>query len=497
MNGNKVLEMKNIYKNYGGIEALINVDFSVEEGEIHALCGENGAGKSTLIKILTGAEIPDEGQVFINGEEVHFSHPTNAQGHNIGVIYQEFALVPDLSIAENVFLGHRLSNGVNGLVPWEKLRSEAEKVLERLGIKNIDVEQKVSDVSVAYQQLVEIAKAITRNVKILILDEPTSALPPSEVDKLFEVMEALKREGVVMVFISHKLEEVMKICDRVTVLKDGEKMGTREIEETNEKELINLMIGRDLADEYPEKNNEVGDKILEVNNLSGENKYPKEASLYVREGEIIGLSGLVGCGRTELVRCLFGADHKDSGEIIVDGKKIEIMSPVEAVKSNFGLIPESRKEQGIILNMKVRENITMASREKVTTKSLINFAKEEKISKKLVEELNIKTPDIDTPVRSLSGGNQQKVVLAKWFSTDADIIIFDEPTRGIDVGAKFEIYELIVEMANRGKGVIFVSSEMEEIIGLCNRVYVLKEGKISGMLAEKDINEENILNLAI
>ncbi|MFW6237623.1 MAG: sugar ABC transporter ATP-binding protein, partial [Halanaerobiales bacterium] len=305
MSGNKVLEMKNIYKNYGGIEALINVDFSVEEGEIHALCGENGAGKSTLIKILTGAEIPDEGQVFINGEEVHFSHPTNAQGHNIGVIYQEFALVPDLSIAENVFLGHRLSNGVNGLVPWEKLRSEAEKVLERLGIKNIDVEQKVSDVSVAYQQLVEIAKAITRNVKILILDEPTSALPPSEVDKLFEVMEALKREGVVMVFISHKLEEVMKICDRVTVLKDGEKMGTREIEETNEKELINLMIGRDLADEYPEKNNEVGDKILEVNNLSGENKYPKEASLYVREGEIIGLSGLVGCGRTELVRCLF------------------------------------------------------------------------------------------------------------------------------------------------------------------------------------------------
>lgn len=491
------LEMLGIEKSFGGVHALKGVDLKVKKGEIHAICGENGAGKSTLMKILSGALQNDEGKILIDGKEVKINNPSDAQNHNIGTIYQEFTLVPSLSIAENIFLGEFPYSKLKGIIAWKELKQKAKEALSRLDF-SLNVDMIVSDLTVAYQQMVEITKAVSKDVKILVLDEPTAVLAPHEIDKLFKVLDLLKNQGVTMIYISHKLEEIFKITDSITVLKDGEMMGTVKTKEVDRDTLISMMIGRKLDSLFPTREKSIGDKILEVNNItSADGSKPYNCSLYVNKGEVIGLSGLVGSGRTELARCIFGADPIREGEIILNGKKINIKSPVDAINHRIGLVPEDRKKHGVILEKTIKENITMPNYKEITVFNIIKHIKEKTVVRELMKKINIKALHEEVNVGNLSGGNQQKVALAKWFFTKSDIVIFDEPTRGVDVGAKYEIYKLINELAEEGKGVIIISSEMEEIIRMCDRVYILREGTISGELNASELSESNIVKYAI
>lgn len=497
MDSNNILEMQNIDKSFGGVHALKNIDFSVKRGEVHALIGENGAGKSTLMKILSGAVQADRGKIYINGEEVKINNPGDAQRHKVGIIYQEFTLVPSLSVAENIFLGELPMGKVKGVIAWKELREKARAALSKLDF-SLNVELPVNELTVAYQQMVEITKAISKNVQLLILDEPTSVLAPHEIEKLFKVISILKQQGVTMIYISHKLEEIFRISDSITVLKDGSLVGTVKTGDVDRDTLIGMMIGRKLESMFPKRTSAIGETIMEVKNISSavSNK-PYNCSLYVRQGEVVGLSGLVGSGRTELARCIFGADPIKSGEIILKGKPVSVTSPVKAVKHKLGLVPEDRKKHGVILSKSIRQNITMPNFKAISAYNVIKSAKEKSIVRELMRVINIKAQSEETNVGNLSGGNQQKVALAKWFCTNSDVVIFDEPTRGVDVGAKYEIYKLINQLAEQGKGIIIISSEMEEILGMCDRVYVLREGTIAGMVDKTDMGEGNIMKYAI
>lgn len=486
------VRMEGIKKSFGGVKALSGVSLAVRPGEIHALVGENGAGKSTLMKILSGAYQKDEGTIEIDGVPVEIGSPRRGKELGVGIIYQEFELAGDLTVAENIFLD-RLSSGK--LIDWKRLYEKAEAVLHSLNF-DINVKSRVQDLSVAYQQVVEIAKVLSQNAKILILDEPTAVLSPKETAALFETLNKLRSEGVSIIYISHRMEEIFQIADSITIMRDGEVTGTGRRDQMEMNQVIELMIGRKLSTMFPPRAVEIGEEILQVEELEGEAF--RRISFSVRRGEVLGISGLVGSGRSEIVRAIFGADRKKSGKVYLNGQEVTIHSPKDAVKLGIGLIPENRKEQGLVLDFAVKHNITMPNIRSVRGfLGVIRQGQENRLAQSLVEKLTVKTDSIDAAVHQLSGGNQQKVVLAKWFNTDSQVIIFDEPTRGVDVGAKIEIYNLINEFAKRSLGVIIISSELNEIIGMCDRTIVIDNGEKKGELKKEELSELNIMKLAV
>ncbi|MBZ4689165.1 MAG: lantibiotic transporter permease [Cereibacter sp.] len=486
-----LIQLEDITKSFAGIHALTNVDFDLHAGEVHALCGENGAGKSTLMRVLGGEMRPDSGRTLIGGAEVRLSGPTDAIRRGISVIHQEMALAPDLSVAENIFLG-ALPPGIN----WPKLRARARALIQRLGF-DIAPGDRVSDLSVAHQQVVEIAKALSRDAQVIVFDEPTAVLSTGDARRLLQIIKDLRAAGVGIVYISHRLDEIYEIADRVTVMKDGRRVDTVTPASTPVDELIRMMVGRPLSQLFGEKpKTELGAEVLRLSGVSLPNGI-HDVSFSIRRGEVVGLGGLVGSGRTELARAIFGADPVSSGEMFLHGAPYRPRSPRQAVRRGVGLVPEDRKGQGIVLDMEILKNATMANTAPVTTGGFFRGRAERGLVQKLVQSLRIKLGSMHDPVSSLSGGNQQKVVLAKWFNVDPDLIILDEPTRGVDVGAKTEIYTLIHRLAADGKAVIVISSEHAELFGLCDRVLVMGEGGLRGELMPIDFEEEKLLTLSM
>lgn len=487
-----ILEFKDIVKRYPGVLALDRVNIAFREGEVHALVGENGAGKSTLIKTATGAIEPTSGTIIVSGKEYSSFTPISSRDCGIAVIYQEFNLVNDLSVAENVFLGNLIKK--NGLVDMVAMEKESKKIFDRLGI-DIDTRIRVRDLTTGYQQLVEIAKALSKNTKILIMDEPSASLTTSEVEMLFKIVSYLKQSGVTVIYISHRLDEIFEISDRVSVLRDGELIKTMETAATNRKELVSLMVGRDLKETYPAvEKPKTRDLVLEVQHLSGPGV--KDVSFQVHRGEILGFGGLIGAGRTETVQIICGVAKKTGGIILYNNKEFNPHNPKEAMNKGIVLAPEDRKKQGVMLHMSVAENIVFPSHKEVSKAFVINRKKSLEIVRKFVDLLAIKTPGVQQLVRNLSGGNQQKVVLAKWLAKSPDVIILDEPTRGIDVGAKQEIYSIMKDLAESGKAVVMISSDMEELLGMSERIIVFCEGRTVGELEKEDFSQETVLTLA-
>ena len=490
------LEMSGISKSFGVVSVLKGVDLKVKQGEIHALLGENGAGKSTLIKILSGVHQKDAGQVLLNGQSINPKNTHDGQVLGINVVYQELSLVNDLSVAENIYL-HKL--GANKIwMNWKQINSDAQALIDSLGFK-IDATAKVRDLSIVQKQVVEIAKALSEDTKILVLDEPTTVFDPTETQKLFDNLFRLKEEGISIIYISHHLEEIFKIADTVTVLRDGKNTGSMPISEVDTDGIIQLMIGRELTDMYPHREiNISAEPIFEVKNLTAQDTLVHDVSFSVKAGEVLGIAGLGGSGRTETVKLIFGADKKKSGEILLHGKEIKTNSPAHAVGHEIGLVSENRKEEGVFLPLSIQKNISVTNLKGIARKfGFIDKEKESGNAQNLIKKLNIKTPSAETPVKNLSGGNQQKVALAKWLSIDSKVILIDEPTRGVDVGAKVEIYNLINEVAKKGVGVIVISSDMPEIMGIADRILVMQEGTIYGELSKDKFSEENILRYAI
>jgi ribose transport system ATP-binding protein len=488
------VELINISKSFGGIDVLKNVTLKVMPGEIHALVGENGAGKSTLMKILSGAYPKDSGQIIIDSSEVHIKNTHDSKKLGIGIIYQEFSLVPELSVAENVFLNQLGSSGF--WMRWNKMKKKSEELISSIGF-SINSSAKAGDLSIAQQQIVEIAKALSENVKVLILDEPSAVLGPQEIQKLFDTLRKLREEDVAIIYISHHLSEVFKIADRITVLKDGTSSGSFRVTETNRDSIIRLMLGRSLDTMYPSRDSIIGKEVLKAINIHFADKV-KDVSLSVNEGEILGIAGLVGSGRTETLRAIFAADKLKTGTIYLFGQKTQFHSPREAVRKGIGMVPEDRKHHGVILALSVKHNISLTDFKGISNCfGFIKAKKESGKSDELIRKLGIKAENENQEVGNLSGGNQQKVSLAKWMNRDCKVLIIDEPTRGIDVGAKVEIYNLINELSTRGMAIIMISSETTELMGICDRILVMRKGQIQGELLKKEYSEEAILRLSI
>jgi len=488
------VELRNISKSFGGITALKNVTFKVIPGEIHALVGENGAGKSTLVKILSGACTKDAGQIFIDGTEVNIKNTNDSKKLGIGIIYQEFSLVPDLSVAENVFLNQLDATGV--WMKWGSMKKKAEEIIHSIGF-NINPSVKARELSIAQQQIVEIAKALSENVKVLILDEPSAVLGPQDIQKLFETLDKLKKEGVAIIYISHHLSEIFQIADRVTVLKDGTSSESLPVSETDRDSIIRLMLGRPLNTMYPLRDTVIGEEVLKVLDIQLTDKV-KGVSLTVKEGEIVGIAGLVGSGRSETVRAIFAAEKRKQGKIILFGKEVQLRSPRNAVSKGIGMVPEDRKQHGVILSLTVKQNISLTNYKGITDRfGFIKARKERNKAVELIRKLAIKTENENQEAGKLSGGNQQKVSLAKWLNRDCKVLMVDEPTRGIDVGAKVEIYNLLHELSNKGVAILVVSSESSELMGICDRILVMRKGQIQGELTRENYSEEDILRLSI
>ncbi len=490
-NVDKILEVKHISKSFPGVKALDDVSLDVRRGEVLALIGENGAGKSTLIKIMTGAGQPDEGEIVFEGVSYPALTPAKAMEIGIGAVYQEFTLAPTLSVAENIYLGQQVNDGP--VRNYALMCQKAQAQIQRLGV-TIDPKILVRDLTVAYKQLVEICKALARDAKFLIMDEPTAPLTDDEVALLFGIIHDLKAQGISIIYISHKLDELFEVSDRVTVMCDGKVVTTQNTNEMTKDELIMYMVGRKLSDNFPARPVHYGDVVLEVKNLSGQGVAP--ISFQLRAGETLGLAGLVGAGRTELARLIFGADPKFGGEVLIDGKVVDIKSPKDAIKHGIGLVCEDRKQQGGLLDMPVRFNITLPILERLSKLTVIDKSEERTVVDKQVKDLSIKTPTVEQLARNLSGGNQQKIVLAKWLASDMRVLILDEPTRGIDVGSKYEIYRLINKLADSGMAVIVISSEMEECLGLTDRMIILHEGEYMTTLEKENYSQELVLKYA-
>ncbi|MDF1824005.1 MAG: sugar ABC transporter ATP-binding protein [Verrucomicrobiales bacterium] len=487
-----ILQLKNITKTYPGVVALDNVSLDIVEGEVHALVGENGAGKSTLIKTCTGAITPDSGQIVIRGEEFTSLNPKLAEQKGIGVIYQEFNLVDELSVAENIFLGRAIRKGI--VIDRKAMEREAARIFEELEI-DIDPSALVGRLTVGYQQLVEIAKAISQKAKLLIMDEPSAPLTQTEAQALYAVVEKLKAAGVTIVYISHRMDEIFRLSDRITVLRDGQKIDTINTADTDLDKLVTLMVGRELTETYPVRNHKVSDEVLlSVNDVTG--AIVRGVSLDIKRGEVLGLAGLIGSGRTELAEILFGYKPKTSGHVMLGGREISPRLPKEAIAKGIALIPEDRKKLGALLERSIKENTTISVLERISRFFTVDKREEQNIAEHYREAIRIKTPSLDQKIKNLSGGNQQKVIIAKWLATNPDFVIFDEPTRGIDVGAKSEIYALVNELVESGKAVLMISSEMEEVMGMSDRIIVLHEGKVTGELARKDFSQEAIMSFA-
>jgi len=493
--GENILRLENITKIFPGTVALDRVRFELDKGEVHALVGENGAGKSTLIKIISGIHHADSGQIYLDGEPVSITNPLMAQQHGIAAIYQEPTIFPDLSVAENVFMGHQEYNPISRLINWRKVYEETEQLLKSLGV-DLNPRMMVKNLSTAKQQMVEIVKALSVKSRILIMDEPTSALTLREVKDLFDIIRRLKESGTSIIFISHRLEEAFEIADRITVLRDGRYVGTRNISDATVDEVIKMMVGRTLSDMFPKVDVEVGETILKVEGLTKEDQF-YDISFELRKGEILGFSGLVGAGRTELARVIFGLEKPDSGKIFVNGKEVRISNPNLAMKYGIAYLPEDRQAQGLILPMDITKNITLPILDKFTKVSWVNEKKEIEDAKKYADMLKIKTPGLWQKVMQLSGGNQQKVVIAKWLATNPRILILDEPTRGIDVGTKTSVHEFMSELISRGIGIMMISSELPEILGMSDRIIVMCEGKITGEFMREEATQDKVLAAAV
>ena len=495
MENQPLLQMEKVSKHFPGVQALEQVDFEIYPGEILGLVGENGAGKSTIIKILSGVYVKDDGVIRFRGESVDFRSPQAAQEHGIATIYQELALIPHLSVAENVFLNREPRRiPLPGAVNFKKMRQQTEAILADLGL-HISGDRLVKDLTIASQQMVEIAKAVSRNASLLLMDEPTSALSSKEVDALFNLMRRLKQKGVSVVFVSHRLEEVLRVVDRIIVMRDGHRVGTLPVAEASESKLIHAMVGRQVG-LFPKIDVPIGEPILELRNVSGPNGV-RNVSFTVRKGEIVGLAGLIGAGRTELARLICGADHRSEGAILIDGKEVHINSPADAVAQGIGWVPEDRKQHGLVLGMDVKQNTTLAILRRISNRlGAVRLRSEREIAAHYRETLSIATSDLSKTVKYLSGGNQQKVVLAKWLSTKPRILIMDEPTRGIDIGAKAEFHALMSQLAGQGIGILMISSEMPEIMGMSDRVIVMCQGRVTGEFKRDHLSQVEIMTSA-
>lgn len=491
----EILKLSGINKEFPGVKALTDINFSLRKGEVHALVGENGAGKSTLMKILSGAYTKDSGTIEFEGKQVEITSPKFSEELGIATIYQELNLIRRITVAENVFLGRYPKK--NGLIDWKEVNRKAKELFESFDI-DIDVTKQLRSISIAEQQIVEIIKAVSMNAKVVIMDEPTSSLTTRETEILFRIIRTLKARGTAMIFITHRLDEIYAICDRMTIMRDGCYVGTRDVASITKAEMIAMMIGRELTQQYPPRNVKLGDVVFEAKNLDDGGYRVKNVSFSVRAGEVLGFAGLVGAGRTETMRLIFGADKKVGGQILIDGKEVKIENPRDAIANKIGFVTENRKEEGLFLRSTVRMNTVMVALKKILKMNLFfDFKKEKEVAEDYVKQLNTVTPHVNQRVMFLSGGNQQKVVLAKWLYSDSRIIIFDEPTRGIDVGAKREIYEIINKLAAQGKVVIVVSSEMEEVMGITDRILVMHEGVIAGELRKEEYSQEKITEFAV
>ncbi|MBU9738194.1 sugar ABC transporter ATP-binding protein [Diplocloster agilis] len=491
----ELLKASHISKFFPGVRALQDVNITVNSGEILGLLGENGAGKSTLLNVLSGIYQPDEGEIRVRGQSVKMQGVNDAFELGIAIVHQELKLHSNMSVAENIYMG-RLPKNRLGTVQYKKLYQQVEELLSAYGLK-LNPHKEVRLLSIAEQQLTEIAKVLSYNAKVILMDEPTSSLTTEETQNLFRTMEVLKKKGVGIVFISHKLEEIAECCDRVQVLRDGQDMGEKPVKEVSENELIRMMVGREISQRFPAKTNRPGEPFLEVRNLN-RGKYVKDVSFTVRRGEVFGIAGLVGAGRSELVRLIFGADKKDSGEILMNGQKIDIKSPRDAIRNGIYLVPEDRKKQGLILAQDVENNTVLSMIYKIRKAfGYIDTPKEKVMADEQIEALHIKCTGKEQITGTLSGGNQQKVVIGKCMLTNPEVMILDDPTRGIDIGTKAEIYELINEVTNSGRSVILISSEMPEVIKMSDRVAVMHEGRITGILEHDELTQEQVIKYAI
>ncbi len=486
------LQVKNVSKSFPGVRALSGISLSVKKGTVHVLCGENGAGKSTLMKIVNGVYQPDEGEILIDGKPVHIRNPIQARKAGISMIFQELNFIPELTVEESLFTG-RLPVTALGRVDWKAIRRKTTELLEAEGLP-YRPDQKVKELTVSDIQMLEILKAISNDAGIIIMDEPTSAITLAEVDRLFGKIAALKSRGTSIIYISHKMDEIFRIADEITVLRDGSVVGTKSRDEIDIDTVISMMVGRKLDSSFPKEDVSAGAELLKVEGLRGDAF--RDIGFRVAEGEIVGFAGLVGAGRTEVMRALFGLDPYEAGEVTIRGKRVSIDSVQDSIAAKMTMLSEDRRRFGIIPVRSVRENVTISSLRRFIHGGRLHEAEESAAVSRICERMNVKTPSLDTMVEALSGGNQQKVVLAKWMLSDPDILIMDEPTRGIDVGAKYEIYKLMVALAKEKKGLVMVSSELPELIGMCDRIYVMCKGEIAGELARSEFSQERIMKLA-
>lgn len=489
-----ILKLTKINKSFPGVKALTDVDLTIQKGEVHALVGENGAGKSTLMKIISGSYKKDSGTVWFDGQEVENVTPKQSEMMGISIIYQELNLIERISVAENVYIGRYPMK--HGCVQWKQMYQDAQALFDEFELK-IDSHALVRSLTMAQKQMVEIIKAVSINAKIIIMDEPTSSLSGKETESLFRIIRKLKSQGVAVVFITHRLDEIFEICDRMTVLRDGHYIGDKYIRDITKDEMITMMIGRELTQQYPERSNPIGEVTLEVKHFSGAAGKVKDVSFAVRKGEVLGFYGLVGAGRTETMRMIFGVDPKTGGELYIHGNKCEVQSPRDAIRYGLGFVTENRRDEGLFLRSTIRSNTVMVALKKILNKGFISYKREAEVAQQYVDMLHTATPSIDQKTMFLSGGNQQKVVLAKWLFSDSDIIIFDEPTRGIDVGARREIYEIINSLVAHGKTVIMISSDMEEITGVSDRILVMYEGTLAGEIQRENFSQDLITKYAV
>lgn len=488
-----LVEMVGINKSFSGNQVLHNVQFNVEKGEIHALMGENGAGKSTLVKVLTGIHDRDAGEIRVNGQDVHFSNPKQAEAKGIVVIHQELNIIPNLTVAQNMFLGKEIKYGRTGILNHKKMKNLTEESLQKLGVTNISPDDIAGELSVGKQQMIEIARALATNAELIIMDEPTAALTDREIESLFSVVNDLKKRGVSFVYISHRMEEIFQICDRITILRDGEFIGTENIQQTSFEKVVKMMVGRELGERYPTKTNQIGDVVLEVENLTSKDGTFKNVSFQVNAGEILGVAGLMGAGRTEVMETIFGYRKKESGTIKLDGKTLKNGHPNDLIKAGIGFITEDRKMKGLVLDSSIRENIALANLKAISNKGIISNNRETQLVEELIKRLHVRTTGKNQEVKSLSGGNQQKVVIAKWLGIQPKVLILDEPTRGVDIGAKKEIYTIMNELTENGVAIIMVSSELPEVLGVSDRIMVLHEGNVTAFINRDEADQEKIM----
>lgn len=490
-----LVEMDQIDKSFSGNQVLNGVHLEIKKGEIHALMGENGAGKSTLIKILTGIHERDNGIVKVRGKERWYFNPKQSEEDGITVIHQELNIIPYLTVTENMFLGKELTYGKTGILNSKEMRKQTEANLSELGVTNIGPNDIAGDLSVGKQQMVEIAKALATNAELIVMDEPTAALTEREITNLFEVIDSLQKRGVSIIYISHRMEEIFSICHRITVLRDGTYIGTKEVAETNFEALVKMMVGRDIGEQFPDRHVTPGDAVFEVDGLTRKGFF-EDISFSVSEGEILGVAGLMGAGRTEIMESVFGFEKLDSGTINLYGEKLEIRHPHDAIKAGIGFITEDRKSKGLMLGASIRENIAMTNMDTISSNGIISSSREGSLVQDLVKRLHVKATNKEQEVKSLSGGNQQKVVIAKWLGIEPKVLILDEPTRGVDVGAKKEIYNIMNELTEKGVAIIMISSELPEVMGISDRIMVIHEGNLAKIFDEHDADQEKVMTAA-